>query len=151
MVVGAFGAVVLLDILPNLPGWLHIGILIAFAVAFASALVNALPGFRPITRLAARSRLESDSGLEHRPLTAIEDNLATGTEDPASRSLWDAHRRRAADTLQQLSVTAPAPGMARRDPRGLRAAVVLIVVIGLAAGGSNAGRASRAGCYSKPR
>jgi uncharacterized protein (TIGR02302 family) len=137
-VIGTFGAIALLDVLPSLPGWMHVGILVAFSVAFAAALVYVIPGFQPIPRLAARRRLEHDSGLDHRPLTAIEDRLATGVEDSVSRSLWDAHRKRAAATLQQLSVTAPAPGMARRDPRGYRAAVVLILVIGLTAGAGNA-------------
>ena len=97
-VVGVFVAVALLDVLPALPGWLHVLVLLAFLAAFAGALRYGVAGFRPVDRAAARGRIERDSGLDHRPLGALDDRLATGTETPAVRSLWEAHLRRMAAT-----------------------------------------------------
>ena len=84
------------------------------------------------------ARLETDNGLEHRPLAALEDRLALGADDPGAETLWTVHRRRMAERVSALSVRPPAPGMARLDPWGVRAAVVLLLVIGLAAGGGDA-------------
>lgn len=138
-VVGVFVAVALLDALPALPGWLHALVLLAFLAAFAIALRYGVAGFRPVDRAAARGRIERDSGLDHQPLAALDDRLASGTETPAARFLWEAHLRRVAATVKNLSVRPPAPEMARREPWGIRAAVVLLLVIGLAAGAGDAG------------
>ncbi len=138
MVLGVFVAVALLDVLPALPAWAHVAVLLAFAAAVAGAAWFAVPGFRPIPEIAARRRLESGSGLAHRPLTALEDRLAIGSDDPGAEQLWSTHRQRMAEQVRGLSVRPPAPGMARLDPWGVRAAVVLFLVIGLAAGGGEA-------------
>lgn len=138
MVIGVFVAIALLDVLPLLPGWAHLAALLLFAAALGGALWYAVPGFRSISEIAARRRLEKDSGLEHRPLTALEDRLAIGSSDPDAQSLWIAHQRRMAEEIRTLSVRPPSPGMARLDPWGMRAAVILLLVIGLAAGGGEA-------------
>lgn len=138
MVLGVFVAVALLDVLPVLPAWAHVAALLVLAGALAAALWYAVPGFRPISQIAARRRLETDNGLAHRPLAALEDRLAIGADDPGAESLWMTHRRRMAEQVRALSVRPPSPGMARLDPWGARAAVVLLLVIGLAAGGGEA-------------
>ena len=138
-VVGVFVAVALLDLLPALPGWLHALVLFAFLAAFVAAVRYGAGGFRLVDRAEARRRIERDSGLDHRPLAALDDRLATGVETPAARSLWEAHLRRMAATVENLSVRPPAPEMARREPWGIRAGVVLVLVIGLAAGAGDAG------------
>ncbi len=138
MVIGVFVAVALLDVLPVLPGWAHVVILLVFAAGLAAALWYAAPGFRPVSEIAARRRLETDNDLDHRPLAALDDRLAIGSDDPGAQSLWATHRQRMAEQVRALTVRAPAPGMARLDPWGGRAAVVLLLVIGLAAGGGEA-------------
>jgi len=138
-VAGVFAAVALMDLLPMLPGWLHAVALALFAIAFAVALRRGVNGFRPSSRAEARHRLERDSGLDHRPLAALEDQLATGTDDPAAQGLWLKHRQRMAEAARHLDVSPPAPGMARRDPWAVRAAVPLLLVIGLAAASGDAG------------
>jgi len=135
---GVFVALALFDVLPLLPGWLHALVLLAFAVAIVFAVWR---GFRrlgwPDQRAAAR-RLERDSGLAHRPLEALDDVLAGGGDDPLTRSLWRAHRRRMVERLGRLRLALPSPGMAARDPLGLRAAVILLLVVAAAAGGAEA-------------
>jgi hypothetical protein len=131
---GLFAAVVLLDILPALPGWLHFLLLAGFVAALGATsalLIRRLAMPRPAE---ARHRLERDSGLEHRPLSSLDDQLATPTGDPESAALWQAHRLRLKAQLAQLRVKLPRPGVAAADPLALRAFVVLSLVVGLAAG-----------------
>jgi len=138
-VAGVFIAVALLDLLPLLPIWLHGAALAAFAAAFGFLLRRGLRRFRVVDRDAARHRLEQDSGLTHRPLTALEDRLAGGVDDGAARALWHAHLLRAAAAARRLRLRLPSPGLARRDPWALRAAAALLVAIGLAAGWGETG------------
>ncbi len=133
-IAGAFLAVALLDVLPALPFWAHAGVLAAFAVAEAAALRRAWPAFRPPPEKAARRRLERASGLDHRPLELLDDRLAVGAGDAVSEALWRAHRARVLASLGRLRVGPPRPGLAKRDPVALRAAVLLLLTIAVAAG-----------------
>src|SRR3546814_10471295 len=76
-VLGAFLAVALSGLLPALNGWLHSAVLVAFAVAFVAALVLAARRITQPDEQAGKRRLERDSGLDHRPLTALEDRKST--------------------------------------------------------------------------
>ena len=138
-VAGLFLAAALSDVLLLLPGWLHLLVLLAFAAALATALWHGRRGWKPIDDARVRHRLERDNELPHRPLTALGDRLAAGAEDPAARALWRVHLWRIASAARGLRVRAPAPGVPRRDPWGLRAATLLLLVIGLAAAGPDAG------------
>jgi uncharacterized protein (TIGR02302 family) len=134
-VAGGFLALALLDILPQLPGWLHAGVLLGVVVAFGIVLwraVKALLGLPP--KDAARRRLEVDSGLAHRPLFALDDELATDSRDRAGAALWEAHRLRLLAQAARLRVAWPRPGLVRLDPLALRVIVVLFLVAGVAAG-----------------
>ena len=94
-VMGGFLAVALLDLLPRLPGWLHAGVLLGVVVAFGFTLWQAAKALAVLPpKDAARRRLEVDSGLDHRPLFAIDDELATDPRDRAGAALWEAHRLR---------------------------------------------------------
>ncbi len=137
-VAALFVAVALLDLLPLLPFWLHSLILILFAAAFGFLVRDAILGFRPVDENTSRHRLEHDSGLDHRPLTAIHDRLAVGHTDAAAQSLWRLHVARMAARVRRLRLGWPSPGLARFDPYGLRSAVLLLLVIGAAAGGGEA-------------
>ncbi len=144
-VAGVVLGVALLDLLPLLPGAVHALVLVAFAAGIAALARRGLRGFRPVDKAAARHRLERDSGLRHRPLTALDDRLAAGAGDPAAVSLWRAHLQRMAQAARALRVRPPAPGLARLDPHAFRAAVLLFLVIALTAGrGDAAGRLERA-------
>lgn len=83
-----------------------------------------------------RARIDRDSGLPHRPATALDDELATPHPDPATRALWDAHRARALKAAEALKVNPPAPGLARRDPYALRFAAALLLAIAFFTAGS---------------
>jgi uncharacterized protein (TIGR02302 family) len=135
---GVFAALALLDLLPMLPGGLHAFVLAAFAAALAWTIGRLVTGLRACTRADARLRLERDSGLAHRPLTALEDKLAAGVGDPGSEALWRLHRQRMEAAARRLRVQLPAPGMAAREPLAMRVLIPLLLIIGLAAGAGDA-------------
>ncbi|MDW8399375.1 MAG: DUF4175 family protein, partial [Acetobacteraceae bacterium] len=118
---GMFLAAALLGLPQLLPGAAHAALLAAVALLLALALWR---GFRRLPRpgrAEAARRLERDSGLRHRPISAIEDRPATA--DPVALALWRAHQARAAAQLTQLRLAPPSPGLPRGDRRALRAAV----------------------------
>jgi uncharacterized protein (TIGR02302 family) len=138
-VLGAFLALALLDILPVLPDWLHAGVLALFAAGFVAAIVWAWPGFRKIRHEAARSRLERDNDLADHPLAALEDRLAAGRDDRLAQALWRRHQERMAAMVRRLGVRLPRPDIARHDPWGLRAGVLLMFVVALVAARQDTG------------
>ncbi|MBC8339615.1 MAG: TIGR02302 family protein [Rhodospirillales bacterium] len=140
-----FLAVALMDWLPKLPFWLHSLILIGFAAALGFMVRGALAGFQAANEGDARHRLERDSHLEHRPLTALNDRLADGVETPVAKKLWQAHLVRMAEAVGSLRLAWPSPGLSKLDPYGFRAVALLVLVIGLGTAGSDAiGRLERA-------
>ncbi|MBI3506345.1 MAG: TIGR02302 family protein [Proteobacteria bacterium] len=138
-VAGLFCIVALLDLLPRLHFALHAAALALFAGALGTALwkvrhVFALPG-----HAEGRRRLEVASGFTHRPLAALEDEMAGATPDPATRVLWETHRRRLIARLAQVRIGPPHPGMPTRDPRAIRAVLVLGLAVAFGVGGDRAG------------
>lgn len=135
-VTGVFVALALLDALPLLPGWLHALVLLALVAAFGWAAAHGLRTLRLPTEAEAQRRLELASELSHRPLVALDDDMVTGHGDGQAEALWRTHRKRTIAALLRLRIGYPSPGLARRDPRALRVAVALALVIGVVAGGS---------------
>ncbi len=131
----------LFDLWAVTPGWLHLVVLVAFALGVIGALGHGIWRIVLPLREQAKRRLEQESGLRHRPLTTIDDRLAGGTDDAASRALWEEHHRRTRQSLNRLHVGWPRAGLARgADPWGLRVIVALIVVVAFAAARDDAPR-----------
>jgi uncharacterized protein (TIGR02302 family) len=137
-VAGLFLVLALADLLPQLPGFVHLALLALAAVLFIVGLLPALRRFRLPGLGAGRRRIEQASGLAHRPLTALDDRLAAGTNDPGAQALWQAHRARMAASVQQLRVGWPAAGLVRRDPLALRAALALLLIVAAVDAGRDA-------------
>jgi hypothetical protein len=119
----------LTDVLPMLPGWLHVALLALLAVSLVWGIWNGIRRFRLPNRFDLDRRLEADSGLSHRPLEAIEDRQAAGVLDPASEALWALHQKRMADEAGKLRARLPHPSLFRLDPAALRFALVLAVCV----------------------
>ncbi len=131
----------LFDIWAVTPGWLHLALLVVFGLGVVAALGHGIWRIVLPLREQAKRRLEQESGLRHRPLTTIDDRLASGDGDAASRALWEEHNRRTRQSLKRLHVGWPRAGLARgADPWGLRIVVALLVVIALAAARDDAPR-----------
>jgi len=143
-VAGLFLALALMDLLPALPAWAHAGLLGTFVVGAGLALHWGFKEFRLPRGEDAERRVEATSGLRHRPFRAVQDRLASG-EDAAQARLWALHQARMQAMLARLRLGWPQPGIARRDPWAVRLGVLLLLVMGVAVGGSDPlGRLGRA-------
>ena len=136
-IAGLFIAAALLNVFALLPLWIHVLILIATLVGFTSVLYRVFTQFPKIEAEQARRRLELDSGLSHRPLASLDDALAIGINDTQSQVLWRVHQARMSTQSENLKLKLPKAGLSRRDPLGLRAAVSLILLIGIIAAGAD--------------
>jgi uncharacterized protein (TIGR02302 family) len=134
-IAGLFLVLALLDLPTRLPPWLHALLLAGFAGAIGFALWHGLRSFAVPSDAEARRRLELDSDLPHRPLTLLVEPLAAGLGQPEAEALWSLHRTRLLAAIGRLRLKLPRPGLAARDPWGLRAALGLFLVIGLVAAG----------------
>jgi len=91
--------------------------------------------FRLPARKEALDRIDRVSGLASHPASVIDDRLGNGTSDPATRALWNLHRRRAEQAVALLRTGGPSPRMVDLDRYALRAAVlVALIATGFVAG-----------------
>ena len=135
-VLGGFVIVALLGVPLVLPTWARFALLLAFAAALAWAARRSFHRFSIPGPSAADRRLEAASGLPHRPLEALTDRPAG--DDPMALAVWRVHQARAAAALSRLRVGPPRPGLAKRDPIALRAALVLGLAAAFVIAGSEA-------------
>jgi uncharacterized protein (TIGR02302 family) len=138
-IAGVFAGIALLDGFAYVPGWFHAVLLVSALGAFGYVLYRGVRTLVWPNRRDAVRRIEQASGLEHRPLEALQDKLPEGTTDPASLALWQAHQRQMASRIRALKVGAPSPGLAARDPWAVRAGVALLLFIGVVVAGPDAG------------
>lgn len=130
VVFGLFLLVSWVGLWPLFPDWLRVALLIAFALVGIASLWP-LATLRIPDRQAALARIERATGKPHRPTTAFTDQLAP-TNDDRSKAIWQAHRARLAAEFDNLRVGPPSPGLARRDPYGLRFLLLLLLVVAAA-------------------
>ncbi|MGB0672166.1 MAG: DUF4175 family protein, partial [Rhodospirillales bacterium] len=123
-----------LDLLPKLPGLVHGTLLVGWTVGFLAAIRYAAKAWKAPSETQARHRVESDSGLCHRPLAALEDEPATPLATGLEKALWDLHKQRAAAASRNLRLGWPDPKTYSADPWALRVLAALFLAIGLAAG-----------------
>jgi uncharacterized protein (TIGR02302 family) len=136
-VAGAFLALALFDLPAQLPPLLHLLLLAAFTGLLVAALIFGFRSFSVPDRNDARRRIETASGLAHRPLATLEDKLMGGAGDPASQALWQIHRARMDEEARRLRIGTPAAGLLRRDPYALRVALGLALLLGAIDAGSD--------------
>jgi uncharacterized protein (TIGR02302 family) len=139
-VAGVFVCAALLDLPRLLPSWWHAMLLALTGLLILWLLIRGLCTVGAPDDKAADRRLEVASGLTHRPLAVLTDRPARGLSGPdtAAVALWQAHVARAVRSVRRLRVGLPHPGLARRDPRALRAALVLALVAAVAIAGEDA-------------
>ncbi|RZK98226.1 MAG: DUF4175 family protein, partial [Methylobacterium sp.] len=96
----AFLALSWLGLWLDLPPLGRVAGLLLFALALVAALLP-LARLRRDTRREALARIDRAAAakggtLSHNPASSIEDTLAVGTADPATRALWALHQARVA-------------------------------------------------------
>ncbi len=117
-----------------LPAWGRYVLAAGFIVALAAAL-RPLYVLRLPRREEALRRIERASGLRHRPLVALSDEIADPNAGPDTRRLWREHRARLAKGLKRLSAGRPRSDLPRRDPFALRYALAIALIAVVALGG----------------
>ncbi|MGH6839367.1 MAG: TIGR02302 family protein [Methylocella sp.] len=134
VVLGIFVCVSWTGLWLDAPRWARgLGVL-ALALGLAVALLP-LRKFRWPSRKGALDRIDRVSGLASHPAAVIDDRLGNGTSDPATRALWNLHRRRAEQAVALLRTGGPSPRMVDLDIYALRAAVlVALIATGFVAG-----------------
>ena len=95
----------------------------------------AFRGLRWPSRQSALDRLELDNRIVHQALAVQSDHLEN--DDEFARSLWRVHQRRMAEQVDAIHLAPPRPDTPRVDPFGLRAAVVLLLVVAFSYSYSN--------------
>ena len=123
---GFFLSISFLGLWLETPRW---GRIIGVAVFGALALATLAPliFFRRPSRAEKLARIDRDSGLPHRPATAMEDQLANESDDPATRMLWELHRQRMERAAAALILRLPSPRLVERDRYALRALALVSV------------------------
>jgi len=127
VVLGLFLAASWAGLWISIPPLARIFGLAVFGLLFAASLSPFL-WLKPPRRAEALSRLDRESGIAHRPATAIDDRLANGSSDPVMDALWRAHRSAAERNEKRIRAPWPAPRLAWRDPYAIRALVLLSVI-----------------------
>ena len=141
---GALLCAILLDLPALLPPALHLTVIVLGTALVLTLLARGLWRITRPTALETDRRLETASGLNHRPLAVLTDRPA-GQPTPESAALWQAHIARAAARIARLRVGAPRPGLAARDPRAFRGLLVVALAACLViAGPDGPGRILRA-------
>ncbi|MBT3557754.1 MAG: TIGR02302 family protein [Rhodospirillales bacterium] len=132
--VGLFLGVALMDVLPLLPLWLHTGLLLGYCVLICVVSTRAFRPYRSPSDADTIHRLERDNHLGGRPVATLHDDMSGGDHDPLTTRLWQEHQLRAAAQSSHMRAALPRPEMARHDPIGLRAIVLLVMLIGITIG-----------------
>ncbi|HKQ94575.1 MAG TPA: TIGR02302 family protein [Aestuariivirgaceae bacterium] len=127
MIVAVLALALVTGILAALPDTVRLGVLAAFALAFLWSLRPFLSLRRP-TEIELLRRLEIESLLKHRPLSALRDELADKQAGAESSFLWREHLARTAAAIAALRVGSPRSDWLRRDPFALRNAVFLALI-----------------------
>lgn len=131
--VGAvFVSVALFDLLPLLPYWLHWIALAGFLALFAAQIWSVAKQTYLVSPYEIRKRLEAESELHHRPLTALQDTLVNaggGVRDDATAATWQVYQARRSQELSNVKALTPRPGLAAKDLFGVRFAVLLVLVV----------------------
>ncbi|HET9904251.1 MAG TPA: TIGR02302 family protein [Xanthobacteraceae bacterium] len=111
-------------VLPPLARAVGVGLVALLILASAVPLMRlSLP-----SRVESLARLDRESGIAHRPATAVSDSLGVGRSDKAAVALWEAHLARVVALSDRLRAGLPRPRLFGRDPYAVRALVLLLVV-----------------------
>ncbi len=112
----------------------------ALAILMAAAFLFSLKGFASLrwpSRQDGETRLEKTNELRHQAIASLHDVPANST--PQAIALWREHQNRMLSKIRRLHAGLPAPGISRLDPYGLRVIPMMLLAIGFAYSGSNAG------------
>lgn len=112
------------------------GVQLGAVIALIGAGIYGVRGFHRPTMAMAERRLETQAGFIHQPLAALSDRPAMA--GAASDSLWRAHQAAMATQQSQLRSITPRIDASSHDPFALRAAILLLALVGVVVAGPTA-------------
>ena len=121
-------------ILPALPVWLHLVLLVLMAGVTGFSLFRGLRGFSLPGMAEIRARVEQSNKLQHRPIEAVEDRLADGNQNTLTTALWRLHQQRERARLAGLNSAAPRPTLAGSDRYAAVGGACLLLLVGFVVG-----------------
>ena len=124
VVLGFFACVSWTGLWLDAPHWARAFGVLALVLGLAVVL-RPLREFRLPSRKEALDRIDHVSGVASHPASVIDDRLGNGASDPATRALWNLHRRRAEQAVALLRTGWPSPRMVDLDIYALRAGVLV--------------------------
>lgn len=138
--VGLFLALTFLGFWQVLHPVLHLVGLIGFAGTILFSLNIFRIRFRWPDRTDVLAAIESRNGLQHRPIRSLEAlPVLDGARKQTSRYLWDLHQKRHRTLVKSAKAGWPQISLAVGDKYALRSAMILLLLVGIFVGGSNAG------------
>jgi uncharacterized protein (TIGR02302 family) len=144
-IAGLFAAAALFDLFEPLPWTAHALILSGAITAIGLALYFGLRDMRIPDWTEGARRLERGSGFAHRPISEANDRMAAGLGDGWAEALWKFHLAQRLANIGKFRIALPSPGLARRDPRASRFAILLLLIASLLVAGSDWSRRLWAG------
>ncbi len=130
LVAALFASTSWLGLFARMPDMVRLGTVAAFGIGFLTALYP-LRFFR-LPRLAeVDRRIETANALPHSPVQVQSESLS-GEGTGFSRALWREHQKRMAAALERVGGDMPRTHVPERDPWGLRAVPMLLLVVAFA-------------------
>lgn len=126
-----FLAAILFNIFALFSPALHVLVLGAFCLACVGSFAYGVRGVHYPDKAAALHKLERDSNLSHQPLFALLDHPVSAKNDKVSQAIWIKHQDRMVAALKQAVIKAPRSNLYKRDPYSMRAALILVLVLGV--------------------
>jgi uncharacterized protein (TIGR02302 family) len=133
LVVGVTVGVVASGALDWFPKWVGLVSLGLLVVAFLYSLIDLL-GLKFAGRLVAMRRMEQHSTIGHRSLSSHDDNLVAEGRDENTQALWEEHKRRQLQALENVKLSPPKSAWRLFDPLALRVPVALAAFAALMLG-----------------
>jgi uncharacterized protein (TIGR02302 family) len=133
LVVGVAIIVIASGILDWFPKWFDLVALSLLTLAFLYSL-KALIGLKSASRFNAMRRMEEHSAIGHRSLSSHGDDLVVEGRDDTAEALWEEHKRRQLQALENVKLAPPRSAWRLFDPMALRVPVALAVFASLLLG-----------------
>ena len=136
MVSGVVVFAALSGLLGSLPGYIRF-VLLGLAVVVLLVSLKQLIKLRWPSQAEALRRLEKQSGLSHRPVTAWHDDLSDHGGDAQTQIIWQAHKKRQHEMFSNLKSGIPRSNWMYLDPWAGRFTLALLLLVTVVLNGQN--------------
>ncbi len=115
------------------PEWFDLAVLSLMVAVFLYSLKD-IAQLKTASRLAAMRRMEQYSTINHRGLSSHDDDLVAESNNGTAESLWEEHKRRQLQALENVKLSPPKSAWRLFDPTALRVPVALAAIASILLG-----------------